>query len=116
KYRNLEDGSQTQYRLCVIESLIPPISDGPVFHFHEIYDEGFYVTAIASLPHNAWDLTRRVAERQSPLSLSRPRTPGGRPRRLRHPYMLSNPSEEEAVFINPITPGFFVRYFQYLEK
>jgi hypothetical protein len=44
KYRILEDGSQTQYRLCVIESLIPPRSDGPVFHFHEMHDEGFYIT------------------------------------------------------------------------
>lgn len=48
KYRILEDGTQTQYRLAVIESLIPPRSDGPVFHFHEMHDEGFYVTVSSS--------------------------------------------------------------------
>lgn len=44
-WRPIEDGSNTQYRLAVIESLLPPKSDGPVFHFHEMHDEGFYVKA-----------------------------------------------------------------------
>jgi hypothetical protein len=43
-WRPIEDGSNTQYRLAVIESLIPPHKDGPIFHFHEMHDEGFYVT------------------------------------------------------------------------
>jgi hypothetical protein len=43
-YRIIEDGSNTQYRLAAIESLLPPRSNGPVFHFHEMHDEGFYVT------------------------------------------------------------------------
>lgn len=43
-YRVIEDGSNTQYRLAAIESLLPPHSDGPVFHFHEMHDEGFFVT------------------------------------------------------------------------
>ena len=43
-WRPLEDGSNTQMRLSMIESLVPPKSDGPVFHFHEMHDEGFYVT------------------------------------------------------------------------
>ncbi|RSM00675.1 hypothetical protein CEP52_008973 [Fusarium oligoseptatum] len=42
-WRPIEDGSNTQHRLAVIESLLPPKSDGPVFHFHEMHDEGFYV-------------------------------------------------------------------------
>ncbi|EED15861.1 conserved hypothetical protein [Talaromyces stipitatus ATCC 10500] len=49
-YRILEDGSQTQMRLCMIESLIPPRSDGPVFHFHEMHDEGFIVTVSNAYP------------------------------------------------------------------
>jgi hypothetical protein len=32
------------------------------------------------------------------------------------PHKFSNPFDEEAVFINTITPGFFVRYFEYLEE
>jgi hypothetical protein len=43
-WRVVEDGSNTQFRLAVIESLLPPKTDGPVFHFHEMHDEGFYVT------------------------------------------------------------------------
>lgn len=49
-YRVMEDGTHTQYRLAAIESLLPPHSEGPVFHFHEMHDEGFYVTVITFLP------------------------------------------------------------------
>ncbi|KUL82141.1 hypothetical protein ZTR_10695 [Talaromyces verruculosus] len=103
-YRVLEDGSQTQMRLCMIESLIPPHSDGPVFHFHEMHDEGFIITKGKIRFH----------------------TPGAPPIDakagdiitvpIRLPHKFSNPFDEEGVFINTITPGFFVRYFEYLEQ
>lgn len=32
------------------------------------------------------------------------------------PHKFSNPFDEEGIFINTITPGFFVRYFEYLEE
>ncbi|KAK4553133.1 hypothetical protein LTR86_009860 [Recurvomyces mirabilis] len=35
---------------------------------------------------------------------------------IRLPHKFSNPFDEEAVFINTITPGFFVRYFEALEE
>ncbi len=35
---------------------------------------------------------------------------------VRLPHRFSNPFDEEAVFINTITPRFFVRYFEYLEE
>lgn len=35
---------------------------------------------------------------------------------IRLPHKFSNPFDEEAVFVNTITPGFFVRYFEYLEE
>jgi hypothetical protein len=35
---------------------------------------------------------------------------------VRLPHKFSNPFDEEAVFINTITPGFFVRYFEHLEE
>lgn len=35
---------------------------------------------------------------------------------VRLPHRFSNPFDEEATFINTITPGFFVRYFEYLEE
>lgn len=34
---------------------------------------------------------------------------------VRLPHRFSNPFDEEAVFMNTITPGFFVRYFEHLE-
>lgn len=34
---------------------------------------------------------------------------------IRLPHKFSNPFDEEAVFINTATPGFFIRYFEYLE-
>ena len=35
---------------------------------------------------------------------------------IRLPHKFSNPFDEEAVFVNTITPGFFVRYFEFLEE
>ncbi|KAL8976317.1 MAG: hypothetical protein Q9177_006883 [Variospora cf. flavescens] len=104
KYRILEDGSQTQYRLCVIESLIPPNSDGPVFHFHEMHDEGFYVTKGKVRFHSPG---RGHLDAGQGDFVTVP---------IRLPHKFSNPFDEEAVFINTITPGFFVRYFEYLEE
>lgn len=35
---------------------------------------------------------------------------------IRLPHKFSNPFDKEAVFVNTITPGFFVRYFEHLEQ
>lgn len=35
---------------------------------------------------------------------------------VRLPHKFSNPFDEEAVFINTATPGFFFRYFEHLEN
>lgn len=35
---------------------------------------------------------------------------------VRLPHRFSNPFDEEAVFINTATPGFFIRYFEHLEE
>jgi len=103
-YRILEDGSQTQYRLCVIESLLPPRSAGPIFHFHEMHDEGFYVTKGKVRFHSPG---RASVDAKAGDLVTVP---------IRLPHKFSNPFDEEAVFINTITPGFFVRYFEYLEE
>ncbi|RSL51908.1 hypothetical protein CEP53_008264 [Fusarium sp. AF-6] len=102
-WRPIEDGSNTQHRLAVIESLLPPKSDGPVFHFHEMHDEGFYVkkgTVRFHLPGRP-DIDCKAGE-----MLTIP---------IRLPHKFSNPFDEEAVFINTATPGFFIRYFEHLE-
>ncbi|KAK4959982.1 hypothetical protein LTR10_002871 [Elasticomyces elasticus] len=102
-YRVLEDGSQTQMRLCMIESLIPPHSDGPVFHWHEMHDEGFIVTKGKIRFHV---LGGQTIDAQAGDIITVP---------IRLPHKFSNPFDEDGVFINTITPGFFVRYFEHLE-
>ncbi|PLB47598.1 hypothetical protein P170DRAFT_447536 [Aspergillus steynii IBT 23096] len=103
-YRIIEDGTHTQYRLSVIESLIPAHAEGPVYHFHEMHDEGFYVTKGKLRFHTPI---------QPPIDASAgdfvviP---------IRMPHKFSNPFDEEAVFVNTISPGFFVRYFEHLER
>ncbi|KAF2827793.1 RmlC-like cupin [Ophiobolus disseminans] len=104
KYRILEDGTQTQYRLAVIESELPPHSDGPVFHFHEMHDEGFYVTKGRVRFHSPG---RPHLDASAGDLITVP---------IRLPHKFSNPFNESAVFINTITPGFFVRYFEVLEE
>ncbi|KHN94884.1 RmlC-like jelly roll fold protein [Metarhizium album ARSEF 1941] len=103
-WRPIEDGSNTQYRLGVIESLIPPRSDGPVFHFHEMHDEGFYVTKGKVRFHVPGRPSVDVAAGEM---VTVP---------VRLPHKFSNPFDDEAVFINTATPGFFVRYFEHLEN
>lgn len=44
QYRAIESGAKTQYRLSAIEGLLPPQSVGPMFHFYEMHDEGFYMS------------------------------------------------------------------------
>ncbi|KAH7275177.1 hypothetical protein FSOLCH5_006083 [Fusarium solani] len=100
-WRPIEDGSNTQYRLAVIESLLPPKSDGPVFHFHEMHDEGFYKGTVRFHSPGRPDVDCKAGE-----MLTIP---------IRLPHKFSNPFDEEAVFINTATPGFFIRYFEHLE-
>lgn len=70
-YRVLEDGSQTQMRLAIIESSIPPMSDGPVMHIHEMHDEGFIVTVGRRFHSMLVAATDPKAERQDPISYAR---------------------------------------------
>ncbi|KAK7417363.1 hypothetical protein QQX98_004640 [Neonectria punicea] len=115
-WRPIEDGSNTQQRLAIIESLLPPNTNGPVFHFHEMHDEGFYVTACSHV-------ILFPSPRKGTVRFHSP----GRPDvdckagemltiPIRLPHKFSNPFDEEAVFINTATPGFFIRYFEYLEE
>ncbi|KAI7789083.1 RmlC-like jelly roll fold protein [Diaporthe eres] len=103
-WRPIEDGSNTQYRLAVIESLIPPRSDGPIVHFHEMHDEGFFVTKGKVRFHVPGRPTVDVCAGEA---LTVP---------VRLPHKFSNPFDEEAIFINTATPGFFIRYFELLEN
>lgn len=83
-YRILEDGSQTQMRLCMIESLIPPRSNGPVFHFHEMHDEGFIITVAFIEIVFKLNLLTPVIERQDSLPHSGSSTYRCKSRRYHH--------------------------------
>lgn len=71
-WRPIENGSNTQYRLGVIESLLPPKTDGPVFHFHEMHDEGFYVTVS---PYLTQDVVPTDSPRKAPSASTAPAVP-----------------------------------------
>ncbi|EHA21305.1 hypothetical protein ASPNIDRAFT_44530 [Aspergillus niger ATCC 1015] len=86
-YRVMEDGTHTQYRLAAIESLLMMnrIQKGTV---------RFHSPGRADVDAKAGDFIIVP---------------------IRLPHRFSNPFDEEAVFMNTATPGFFVRYFEYLE-
>ena len=91
-------------RLAAIESLLPPRTMGPVFHFHEMHDEGFYIKTGRVRFHSPGrpDIDAKAGDWVTiPIRL---------------PHRFSNPFDEETIFVNTITPGFFVRYFEYLEE
>ena len=91
-------------RLAAIESLLPPRTMGPVFHFHEMHDEGFFIKTGTVRFHSPGrpDIDAKAGDLVTiPIRL---------------PHRFSNPFDEETIFVNTITPGFFVRYFEYLEE
>ena len=91
-------------RLAAIESLLPPRTTGPVFHFHEMHDEGFFIKQGTVRFHSPG---RPDVDAKAGDMVTIP---------IRLPHRFSNPFDEEAIFANTITPGFFVRYFEYLEE
>ena len=91
-------------RLAAIESLLPPRTMGPVFHFHEMHDEGFFIKTGTVRFHSPG---RPHIDAKAGDLVTIP---------IRLPHRFSNPFDEETIFVNTITPGFFVRYFEYLEE
>ena len=91
-------------RLAAIESLLPPRTMGPVFHFHEMHDEGFLIKTGTVRFHSPG---RPNIDAKAGDLVTIP---------IRLPHRFSNPFDEEAIFVNTITPGFFVRYFEHLEE
>jgi mannose-6-phosphate isomerase-like protein (cupin superfamily) len=103
KYRIMEDGTLTQDRLSIVESLIPPKSHGPIFHFHEMHDECFYVT-LGTVRFHSPGIPPVDAEVGDMIVVP-----------TRMPHRFSNPFDVEAKFISTNTPSHYARYFYYLE-
>ncbi|KAJ3465939.1 hypothetical protein MRS44_006597 [Fusarium solani] len=105
-WRPIEDGSNTQYRLAVIESLLPPKSDGKPLGPPRFLEDRLTWAALQKGTVRFHSPGRPDVDCKAGEMLTIP---------IRLPHKFSNPFDEEAVFINTATPGFFIRYFEHLE-
>ena len=92
-------------RLAAIESLLPPRTMGPRLP----HPRNARRRLLHQDRHGALPLPRaaRISTPKPAIWVTIP---------IRLPHRFSNPFEEEIIFVNTITLGFFVRYFEYLEE
>jgi mannose-6-phosphate isomerase-like protein (cupin superfamily) len=101
--RILEDGSNTEHRLGIIEATVPPGPAAPPQHLHREHDEVFIVTR-GQLRFTSG------AESVEVDAGSCVTVPAGTP------HTFSNPFSEEAAFVCTLTPDLYVEYFRDLSK
>lgn len=101
--RIIEDGSRTQHRLGLVESIVPPSPGGPPQHLHHKHDETFILTAGRLLFTSGTD-TFEVDTGSCVV------VPVGTP------HTFTNPFDEPATFICTLTPDLYVEYFRDLSK
>jgi len=99
--RVLEDGSNTDHRLGIVEITVAPQLDGPPQHIHRSHDETFYV--ISGTP-TFTSGAETVQARPGMLVTVPPGTP----------HTFANPSNEPAVILNTVTPDRYIGYFKEL--
>ena len=119
--RVMEDGSNTDNRLGMIELTLAPHASGPVAHWHEMHDETFLVTKGTVRFHGAG-----VKDFEGKEVVAHGGDDGDGKDDvyvdakegdyvvigLKAPHTFSNPTGEEAVFVNTLTPAFYVNYFK----
>ncbi|MEU6995523.1 cupin domain-containing protein [Streptomyces sp. NPDC046465] len=101
RMRVLEDGSNTEHRLGMAESVLAPHTPGPPQHRHAQHDEGFYVidgTVRFTVGQDEHDAT--------PGTLVM--VPAGAP------HTFANVTGEPAVMLSTFTPDLYVQYFREL--
>lgn len=103
RVRILEDGSNTEHRLGLIEAVVPPSPVGPPQHIHRDHDEIFLVTAGTLRFTSGADSVD--VEAGSVVTV-----PAGTP------HTFSNPADEPGKFICTLTPDLYVEYFRDLGK
>ena len=99
---------KTDNRLGSAEFTLPPHTDGPPPHWHEMHDETFLVT--------------QGQFRFTTSGLVNDPQPHGVDAKAgdyvtvptRAPHTFSNPFDEEAKFFNTFTPAFYINYFKLL--
>lgn len=94
-------------RLGVVELTLPPNSSGPLPHWHEMHDEGFLVTKGSMRFHTTGHKDAKDIDCKTGDFVTVP---------VRAPHTFSNPFDEEAKFINTLTPAFYVNYFKLLSE
>ena len=128
--RVMEDGSNTDNRLGMIELTLAPRASGPVPHWHEMHDETFLVTKGTVRFHGAGV---KDFEGKSVVAQGRDDGDGDGDGKdggvyvdakegdyivigTRAPHTFSNPTGEEAAFVNTLTPAFYVNYFKMMAE
>ncbi|KAI9660432.1 MAG: hypothetical protein M1821_009782 [Bathelium mastoideum] len=110
KMRILEDGSNTAQRLGTVEGILPPHTDGPVAHWHEMHDETFLVTkgmVRFHIPKHPKNPEEKFIDAHEGDYVTVP---------IRAPHTFSNPTDGESRFICTMTPCFYVNYFKLLSQ
>lgn len=103
RLRVLEDGSNTEHRLGLTESVLAPHTPGPPQHRHAQHDEGFYVISgtvrftTGDTDHDATPGTFVMVP------------PGA-------PHTFANTTDQPAVMLSILTPDLYVRYFRDLQE
>ena len=93
-------------RLGAAEFTVPPRTNGPPPHWHEMHDETFLVTKgtlrffTTGLKDPLPDIDAKVGDYVTVPT--------------RAPHTFGNPFDEEAKFFNTFTPAFYINYFKLL--
>ena len=126
--RVMEDGSNTDNRLGMIELTLAPRASGPVPHWHEMHDETFLITKGTVRFHGAGvkDFEGKSVVAQGPEDGDGVGKDDGVyvdakegdyiVIGTRAPHTFSNPTREEAAFVNTLTPAFYVNYFKMMAE
>jgi oxalate decarboxylase/phosphoglucose isomerase-like protein (cupin superfamily) len=94
----------TDMRISAVELTIPPFTNGPPPHWHEMHDETFLVTAGTVRFHipGKPDVDAKAGDYVVVPT--------------RSPHTFSNPTDQEAKFFNTFTPAFYINYFKLLSE
>ncbi|GHE35538.1 cupin [Streptomyces longispororuber] len=99
RMRVLEDGTRTEHRLAVTESVLAPHTPGPPQHRHARHDEGFYVlsgTVRFTVGEDVCDATAGTFVLVPPGA----------------PHTFANTTGQPAVLLSLFTPDLYVQYFR----
>ena len=99
--RVLEDGTNTEHRLGIVEVTIPPHLNGPPQHLHRSHDETFYVVS----GHPTFTSGTEIIHATPGMLVTAP--PGT-------PHTFANPTAQPVVMLCTVTPDLYIGYFREL--